>query len=170
MADLLEIPVTIVPPYTERFAYVWFIAGALEGVELRPLQFNSYGNTSVAYTVNAMYSLEQIQGVGALRKGKYFGDKYGLKFPVGIGSSIRMTSNAHIQIILDCTDFSNPGASDQASLCGIQQYWGDPEFAPFLRLSDFSATSPDPPGLEPPCEGGGGSERPDYGMIYPRKI
>lgn len=172
MADLLELPITIIPKNSEQFAYIWVKVGALESITERPQQFNAYGNTSVVHTVNAVYSLEQIQGVGVLKKGKYFGDKYGLKFPINYTTAVRWNKYPNIQVIMDCMDFSNPGASEHATMCGIQQYWGDPEYAPFIKVSEFSGSNPEPPGLGPPCEGGdgGGSERPDYGMIYPRKI
>ena len=171
MADPLELQVTVVPVATELFAYGWLWGGLLGGLTEAPSVFNSAGYTSVVHSTNCMFPLAFIMGTkGALKRNGYFGDKYGQLFPENFKSSVKWNSYPANSTFYDCMDYANPGASIQQSLCNVQKHWGVEGMQPYLPLKDFAGENPEPPGLQPPCQGGDGSERPDYGMIYPRKI
>ena len=174
MADLLELPVTEVEYSPVRFGFVWW-PGSLSVLELGPWQRNWQSMDQPIYTKMTAWSGPLMAGQGQLIATKIFSPAADL---VGLNQQ-------DIQSVAAWVDWNNSAsgvvpydrfnkgqtANEATQNTSEMKNWGTAETAPFLcEEIDFETEiSPPPPGI-PPCDGGGGSERPDYGMIYPRKV
>ena len=175
MADNLELNQTV-PALTGLNDYVWW-TGAFDVIEGLPFTLDfPYFQQSVNWATVTSLTKEQFEGKDKLIPVDLM--PWAAETGIGIKSELQYVASQvdwvskHPNRVWRYETFDNGKTSLESNYNVPDRWdWGLKAVAPYIGSElDMEGVAPDPPGVLPPCDGGGGSERPDYGMIYPRKV